>query len=151
MACSKENKLFFFFLGGGGLFDYNFPWKYFSYMKGKSELLCIKNMHPFYFTIGILSPLGINGSWGSWGFCRLLTPFSDLICSACALVLQWFVLPNTPRWFGKKLFPNQRGTANLSSAKGRSIRNVMGGGGGNFPAAGIVLVIQFLLWIFFRP
>ena len=59
--------------------DYNVPVKYFSYMKEKSELLCSKNMHPFYLAVGILSSLGINGSWGRWGFCRLLTPFSDLI------------------------------------------------------------------------
>ena len=26
-------------------------------MKEKSELLCSKNAHPFYFTVGILSPL----------------------------------------------------------------------------------------------
>ena len=56
--------------------DYNVPAKYFTYMKEKSELLCSKNMHPFYFAVGILSSLG---SRGRWGFCRLLTPFSDLI------------------------------------------------------------------------
>ena len=40
--------------------DYNVPAKYFTYMKEKSELLCSKNMHPFYFAVGILSSLEIN-------------------------------------------------------------------------------------------
>ena len=40
--------------------DYNVPAKYFTYMKKKSELLCCKNMHPFYFAVGILSSLEIN-------------------------------------------------------------------------------------------
>ena len=36
-------------------------------------------------------------------------------------------------------------------SKGRTIRKVMGGGGGIFEAQEFFFVIKFLVWIFFRP